>query len=217
MRSATALASAPVPSLAQALRHPAALKALYRLLHTPDITAASVTAAHRTQTLTAARAEATVLLVQDTTELDSTHHLATEDLGPIGNGRCRGYLLQRVLAIRPPSPNTAPGASGLAALDPFLRTPKPPGETRTERTQRPRESDAWLRRAEAIGEPVGACGRSGADLFRLFQTVQAHRAEVLVRVAQDRRVRDAAGEPTRLRTQAHALRPGEGSGAGPRR
>jgi hypothetical protein len=156
-----------------------------------------------------------VLLVQDTTELDYSHHPATCALGPIGNGRGQGYLLQSVLAIRPPIADDPGAVLGLAALDPFLRIPTPPGETRTERAQRPRESDAWLRSVEAIGTPPAGSrwvhlGDRGADLFRFFQTVQAQRADVLVRVAQDRRVRDAAGALTRLRTQARELRPGTG-------
>ena len=42
-----------------------------------------------------------VLAVQDTTELDYSHHPATASLGPIGNGHGRGMLVHATLAITP--------------------------------------------------------------------------------------------------------------------
>jgi hypothetical protein len=42
-----------------------------------------------------------VLLIQDTTEVDLSHHPKTEGLGQIGNERGRGLYLQTALAVLP--------------------------------------------------------------------------------------------------------------------
>jgi hypothetical protein len=202
---AEALAARPAASLPAAVGDPAALKAAYRLLHEPDVTAAALSAPHRAQTLAAARDEAVVLLVQDTTELDYTHHRATADLGPIGNGRGRGYLLQSVLAVTP-----GKTVLGLAHLAPFRRVPAPRrGERCDERRDRPRESDVWGRTARELGPPPDAArwvhvGDRGADVFTFFAACRAVRADVLVRVAQDRRATTADGAATRVLVAARA-------------
>ena len=195
VRIAAALAAHPEQSLARSLGDPAAGKAAYRFLHSPATSVETVTAPHRAQTLAAARAEPVVLFVQDTSELDYSHHPATRDLLPLGPGRPTGYLLQSVLALRPPGAEPAgPGTVlGLAALEPQLRVPKPAGESRTERAQRPRESDLWLRQVAAIGPPPPGArwvhvGDRGADMLRLFQTAQDVATDVLVRVSQNRKI-----------------------------
>ncbi len=140
--TAAAIAAQPTASLPRQLRDPAALKATYRLLREPDVTCAALVAPHLAQTRPAAAAPPLVLLVQDTTELDSTPHRQTSGLGPIGDGRGRGILLQSALAIEPAQRQVL----GLAALEPFLRHVAPrPHETCTQRQGRPRESDVWAR------------------------------------------------------------------------
>jgi hypothetical protein len=76
-----------------------------------------------------------VLLIQDTTEVDSQHHPTTTGLGPIGNGTHQGFLLQTVLAVEAVTRQVL----GLAHQEPFLRKSAPKGETRREREQRERE------------------------------------------------------------------------------
>jgi hypothetical protein len=211
--AAAALAAAPAASLPAALGDPAALKATYRLLHAEAVTVDALTAPARAQALAAARAAPVVLLVQDTTELDYTRHPATADLGPIGDGRGRGYLLQSVLAVAPATAATPRRVLGLAHLEPFLRVPAPRrGERCSERRQRPRESDVWARAATAIGAPPpGATwvhvGDRGADIFAFLTACRARRADFLVRAVQDRRATAADGTATRLLATARALPP----------
>jgi hypothetical protein len=209
--TATALAAAPAASLPAALGDPAALKATYRLLHAEAVTIEALTAPVRAQTLAAARTAPVVLLVQDTTELDYTHHPATTDLGPIGDGRGRGYLLQSVLAVAPASGPTPRRLLGLAHLEPFLRVPAPRrGERCSERRARPRESDVWARAAAAIGAPTPGTiwvhvGDRGADVFAFLTACRAARADFLVRAVQDRRALADDGTATRVLTAARAL------------
>jgi hypothetical protein len=202
------LAAHPDASLPAALADPAMLKAGYRLLHEAAVDVAALTAPHRAQTRAAAAAGVT-LLIQDTTEVDYTGHPRVADLGPIGDGRGRGYLLQSVLAVRP-----GDGAVlGLAALEPFLRVPQADRGTRAaDRRHRARESDVWPRTVAAAGAPPpGATwvhvGDRGADIFAFFAACRDTGTELLVRVAQDRRAAAADGAATYVRRAARALPP----------
>ncbi len=210
------LAAHPDASLPAALAAPAMLKAGYRLLHTEAVTVDALTAPHRAQTQQAASGPGVTLLVQDTTEVDSTPHRAVADLGPIGNGRGRGYLLQSVLAVRP-----APEAVlGLAALTPFLRVPQAErGARAADRRHRPRESDIWPQTVAAVGPPPpGAIwvhvGDRGADVFP-FSPPAARRAPSLPRGGRRpagpsrprRRATTADGTATYVRQAAQALPP----------
>ncbi len=79
---------------------------------------------HVQQTREQCEQQPVVLLVQDTTELDYQAHRQTSGLGPIGNGRHQGLLLQTVLAVEPPSGELL----GIAQQEPFVRKPAPKGE-----------------------------------------------------------------------------------------
>lgn len=135
-----------------------------------------------------------VLLVQDTTEVDLSHHPKTKGLGQVGNERGRGLYLQTVLAIVPPSREVL----GCALQEPWVRTPAPPGETRSQRRQRSqRETDVWMRSVTRLGsfpaETTGVhVGDRGADLFPFFQACRATQTHFLVRAFENRRIALAA-------------------------
>lgn len=135
------------------------------------------------------------LLVQDTTSFDFTAHHETTGLGPIGDGRGRGFHLQTVLAV---TPDRLP--LGVLGAEFWLRQAHPPDETRTERAQRPRESDIWGRMVRAVGSPpldgrwVHVADR-GADVYDLFSALQETGSDLLVRLVQNRRVIDDEGLP----------------------
>lgn len=77
------------------------LKDAYRLLDEADVTYAALCQLHVGRTQEQEGQQNLVLLVQDTTEVDSSHHPKIEGLGPMGNGDMRGYLIQAVLAVLP--------------------------------------------------------------------------------------------------------------------
>lgn len=215
VRVAAAIAQVPEGSLSRRCADPAEVKAAYRLLQHPAVTSEAVTEPHRRASLDAARAAGgVVLLVQDTTEFDYSGHQATTGLGPIGDGRGRGFLVQSVLAVRPGATAARAAVLGLVHLHPFDRVPAPAGETRTEMRKRARESDVWLTAVTAVGPPPRddrwvMVGDRGADIFRLFAACRAQRQEFLVRAVSDRRAVDADGEATHVLAYARALVPHE--------
>jgi len=189
---AALLGRRPSASLPEQMHSPQALKAAYRLLASEAVSFSALATPHWEATRRQAGTPGVVLLIQDTTELDYTHHPTTQGLGPIGNGRGRGFLLQSVLAVRPAPRQVL----GLAAQEPFLRQPAPqPNESRAQRQQRARESQVWSRQVVAIGTPPpGATwvhvGDRYSDMFEFFTTCRQQACQFLIRAAQDRRVRD---------------------------
>ena len=112
VRLGAALAANPAASLPAQTQTWADLKAAYRLLNAPDVTPAALSTPPWTQTRAVAAGPEPVLFIQDTTERDDTAHPPTRGLGPIGDGRGRGFALHRCLAVRPAEPT--PAVLGLA-------------------------------------------------------------------------------------------------------
>jgi hypothetical protein len=192
----SAVAAQPTASLPQQLRAPAALKATYRLLHEADVSAPAILDPHLTATRAAAQEQPLVLFVQDASHLDYSAHRATTGLGPLGDGRKQGLILQSALAVLPADGTVL----GLAASEVFARVPAPrQGERTEERQQRPRESDVWARLVEQIGPPppgvqwVHVADR-GSDVFTFFAACRAQGTQVLLRAAQDRCITTEDGE-----------------------
>jgi Transposase DNA-binding len=164
--------------------------ALYRLLDEADVTFEALMHPHWQQTREQIAKESVVLLVQDTTEVDMSHHPHTTGLGQVGNERGRGLYLQTVLAILPQSGTVV----GCALQEPWIRVPAPVGETRSQRRQRTeRETDVWMRQVQRLGSfpaqtTVVHVGDRGADLFPFFQACQATQTQFLVRAFENRRI-----------------------------
>jgi DDE family transposase len=131
-----------------------------------------------------------VLLVQDTTDIDLSHRRKISGVGQKGLERGRGFFVQTVLAVRPPTREVL----GCLAQEPFVRIPAPQGEKRYQRRQRDeRETDVWMRQVQAIGTPESASrwvhvGDPRADMFPFFQACRSTQTHFLVRAAQNRRV-----------------------------
>jgi hypothetical protein len=176
----------PNASLPHQLQAPKALKAAYRLLEEPDVTPQAVIRPHCQQTRRLAGEHPLVLFVQDATHADFTAHRKTTGLGPIGDGKGRGFLLQTVVAVLP----TPRQVLGIAHQEPFLRQPAPK-ENSSQRQRRPRESQVWERAVVEIGAPPPGClwihiGDRGADLFDFLTACRRQECHFLVRADQDR-------------------------------
>ena len=175
--------------------------ALYRLLSEDDVTFEALMQPHWDQTRAQIEARPAVLLVQDTTDVDLSHHPKTSGVGQIGTGQGRGLYLQTVLALVPESGEVL----GCAIQEPFVRTPAPAGETRSKRRQRDtRETDVWMRLVQRLGSYptdtlVVHVGDRGADMFPFFQACQATQTHFLVRGFENRRLQPEE------ETQAHLL------------
>jgi hypothetical protein len=186
-----ALLANPAASLPRQLATKAELTATYQLLHEPDVTHTAVLTPHWLQTRAQAGTYPLVLLSADTTILDYSHHRATTGLGPIGNGKGRGYLVHSVLALLPQPRQVL----GLAHQIPFVPKPKVTGETLRQRQARRRQTDLWQEAVEAIGAPPAGVrwvhvGDRESDIFRFLAACQSQRCDFLVRAAKNRRVED---------------------------
>jgi transposase-like protein/DDE family transposase len=164
--------------------------ALYHLLSEEDVTFEALMQPHWDQTREQIEARPVVLLVQDTTDVDLSHHPKMSGVGQIGNERGRGLYLQTVLALVPETGEVL----GCAIQEPFVRTPAPAGETRSKRRQRDtRETDVWMRlvqrlRSFSAKTLIVHMGDRGADLFPFFQACQATHTHFLVRGFENRRL-----------------------------
>jgi hypothetical protein len=164
--------------------------ALYRLLDEKDVTFEALMQPHWQKTRQQLETSPIVLLVQDTTEVDLSHHPKTTGLGQVGNERGRGLYLQTVLAVLPENGEVL----GCAMQEPFVRKPAPAGETRSQRRQRSeRETDVWMRQVMRLGTFPDQTifvhvGDRGADLFPFFQACRAMQTHFLVRAFANRRI-----------------------------
>lgn len=192
--SAEKLASHPSVSINQACEDWADTKATYRLFANPKTTAAKILLPHQERTKARIKGQAIVLVVQDTSYLDYSHHPDKEGMGPIGTEKqkLRGLVMHSSLAL-----TTAGLPLGIVSQSIWAREEAPRKMTPAERKKVPieaKESFKWL---EALDEaqqhiPEGtrsvSVGDSEADLFELFNHARTQKGDLLVRAAQDRAV-----------------------------
>ena len=172
------------------------LKGYYRFLNSKseELNLESLLQPHRTQTIRRMKRESTVLIVQDTTELNLSSRSACEGLGQIGTNqtgaKSRGLDLHSCLAV---------GASGLplGVLRLHGYAPEPAADKDPHRPIEEKESYRWLEAYEdattiaaMIPETrvISVTDREG-DMFELFDLRRrqtGRKAELLVRAKWDR-------------------------------
>jgi len=190
-------AAQPSGSYAQAAdgnRHD--LKGYYRFLNSKseELNLESLLQTHRTQTIRRMKRESTVLIVQDTTELNLSSRSHCEGLGQIGSNqtgaKSRGLDLHSCLAV---------GENGLplGVLRLFGYAPEPAAGKDLHRPIQEKESYRWLEAYEdgaAIAamipdtRVISVTDREG-DMFELFDLRRrqtGRKAELLVRAKWDR-------------------------------
>ncbi len=160
----------PGGSLPEQMGSWANLKAAYLLLNEEDVTLSKLSQPHWEQTRQAAGAEQVVLMIQDTTEIDLTSQPHIKNLGPIGDGRGRGFLLHSVIAFVP----AVQTVLGLAHQQAILRIPhlkeQPP-----KKWARTPESLVWEKASQAVGKPPEGTiwvqmGDRGSDSFAFMSS-----------------------------------------------
>jgi hypothetical protein len=175
----------------------AGIKATYRFWSSPAVTPAAIIASQREATVRRCAAFPVILAIQDTTELNFTHHPQTQGLGHLRAVGQRGILLHSTLAV------SATGIP-LGLLDQHAWARDPP--TRVTKARRTREtaekeSQRWLdgEAAALAALPqettvLSIMDREG-DLFDLLAAPRRPGAFLLIRAAQTRRIADTpAGE-----------------------
>lgn len=177
----------PGGTLPQKLPRSADLESFYRLCDADDVTHEAVMKPHRDRSLQYLQtADHFVLAIHDATELDySTHATLVEDLGQIGNGNQRGYLVQNTLVVDPQL-NTV---VGLVNQILHVRPKVKKGEKQSQRRQREsRESLLWpkgTRDLPSRREVVDLCDR-GADTFEFLEHEMHSGRTFVVRSTHDR-------------------------------
>lgn len=196
---ATAMTETPQQSIPQQMKSPAATKAAYRLMSNPSLTHESTQQAHRRNTRQMALEHPTVLLIQDTTYVDLTGRQVA-DVGVIGDGNGQGFVLHSTLAVLPDDP----GVLGLMHQIVHRRQPtNTANEPSYKRTKRETEARFWSESVEAIGmAPTAArwvyVADRGADVYAFYGACRAQQADILVRIAQDRRMLAADNHQTHV-------------------
>ncbi|MDH3674695.1 MAG: IS4 family transposase [Anaerolineae bacterium] len=187
VRLGARMAAHPAGSIPDQMGSPAETKGAYRLLNKAVVTLTKLCQPHWQQTRQAAEEHPVVLMLQDTTEMDFTGHRQTKGLGPIGDGRGRGFLLHAVLAFVP----TSETILGLAHLQAVLR------KARSKKKRKPKwmrtpEALVWKKASQAVGQPGPGSqwvhvGDRGSDSFEFMVSCRDQPGvHFLLRLARNR-------------------------------
>ncbi len=203
VKIATSLAQRPGGSLPQALPEWKDLKGTYRFFSQPESTPEQIQSPHLERTRARCREPGEYLLIEDTSELDYTGHPATEDLGPIGNGGGRGFLLHSTLAIKVEQWDLEQRPEGIV-LGLFGQRcwtrqgpPKKGRENWRQRISRPRESQRWAEVFETSGGPPAGSqwtyiADRESDFYEPIERCQRHGMDFVIRGFRNRRLAEPA-------------------------
>ena len=202
---ADSLTRHPGGTLPQKIKDPAALRATYRLMQRPEVTHASVFAAHQAETNRVIEQHTGPLLaISDATELDYSGLESLEEMGQIGNGGRRGYICHNVLIVDP----RCRQALGLANQILHTRMKTPPGETRGQgRSRESRESRLWIKATESLprNRKLIVVGDRGADTFEELENESKSDRRFVIRSAKDRKVLEGHSGNDKGKKRLHVL------------
>jgi hypothetical protein len=195
-----AFAQNPNAQIPQATGRWPKAKAAYRFFDNKKVSVDNILEPHRNATKERAQGRRLVLAVQDTSDLNYSHHPCTEGLGLAGNEFTRGMIIHPTLAV-----STEGIPLGLIDLQQWTRDPEEP-EGKDDHHMLPieeKESFKWLtgyRSTAALQQEledthfVVVCDREG-DIFELLGEAERAREDgktdkpdVLVRASWDRNV-----------------------------
>lgn len=181
----------PGGTLPDKLNHDTAeLIGLYRLANNPKVTHERLISAHcrRTRELSA-RVAGVLLVIHDTTEVDFSG-LDVDELGPIGNGTCSGYLCHNSLAYDYDGSEVL----GLANQTLHVRRRVKKTESPAAKRRHPqRESRLWKKGWSSLGPaPQGVLrvnvADRGADLFEFIEAVETSGDHYCIRSKSNRNI-----------------------------
>ena len=200
---AAALAEDPHGTLPGSFSGWAQTKAAYRLLEEPDVTYDRILQPHCQRVQDACGQPGEYLLVQDTSSLDFTSHLAARDLGRIGNDGGRGVHVHTTLALTVERWNAQqePEVTVLGVFDQrwWARTGPPQGkkEKKADRLARARESQRWAAVIEQVSPPSDARWTSvsdrESDIYETLLACRERQWHYIIRANQPRALADQHG------------------------
>ena len=189
----TQLGQRPTASIPAACGGHADMTAAYRLFDNPKVTFERILGPHAQSTRERMAAQPTVLLVQDTTEIDLTRPTRqVQGAGPLGEDTRQGLFLHPLHAF---TPNGTP--LGTLQAIPWVRAPGPSSArlTRAQRAAIPieeKESHRWLQTLRAAQQEAKYCPQtrlisvcdSESDIYEVL--AEPPRIDWIVRACQDR-------------------------------
>jgi hypothetical protein len=194
-RMVSRMAERPGASVPQTFETQAETQAAYRALWSEATDPDAILEAAQAACLDRVRQEPLVLAIQDTTELDFTHHPGTTGMGRLkkADQRARGCLVHTVLAV---SADGVPLGQGWQKL--WTRDPESES-TRQDWWKRPfdaKESFRWVEGLRAVqatkppGTTVVMVADREADIYEVFAEPRPEGSELLIRGCYDRKLRD---------------------------
>ncbi len=202
------LSQAPTESIPSALPSWQDTKAAYRLFDNPNVSAHKLLASHYEATRSRLAQQQRVLLLQDTSELNYSHHTSKTGIGYLGSESHKGLLIHPLLAITP-----ARLPLGLVSLGWWARKELGAKRSRKYRPITDKESYRWLqhyREGNALAQSMPqthyvVMGDRESDIHELLMEVHANKAsgapyaDIIVRSSHNRRSIDAKGHHGLLR------------------
>ena len=183
----------PTLSIPQACGSWKVTKATYRFFDNNRVKEKEIQASHLSATEKRLANQTTVLSIQDTTQLDFTHHPSTKGLGLLSDQSHFGLFYHPTLLL---TPKKIP--LGILDQQVWIRPPEDFGK-KDQRKKRPiseKESQKWLTSLEKTAKLqekmpsihfINISDRE-ADVFDLFLESKNLRLDILVRAAWNRRV-----------------------------
>jgi len=174
----------------------AATKAAYGLYKNPDAAPERFIEAQGQATRQRAKEYPLILVLQDTTSVDYTAHIATEGLGPLENQKCQGFMSHTSLAV---TPEGVP--LGVLAQHSWVRDPSQIGQ-RHQRRQRliaEKESYKWLQGLDESSRYLPPDSQAlvisdrESDIFEYFVHPRSEQVDLLVRASWDRALAQETG------------------------
>jgi hypothetical protein len=201
--------ASPNASIVQSCGSSSAAKAAYRFYDNDAIEPKSILASHQQATVERMSSKSLVLAVQDTTELDYSHHPATEGLGTLHHSQQKGLLAHTTLAV---TPERVP--LGIIQQQVWSR-PEAEFGKKHQRKERPisdKESYKWLKSLQATAQLqqqlentlLVSVGDREADVYELFFEAQQLSQDILVRASWNRCV-DHKEKYLFLQMQSHPV------------
>ena len=195
------LAQQPNESVPQASRDTAAMEATYEFWANRRIKASEIIEAHTSATIERIKEHKLVLAIQDKTELDLGNRRRTRGIGAISHQAAKGLHLHTVLAV---SESGVP--LGLLEEKTWVREKARKGKGVKERRRKiaEKESYRWLEsqdHSQNLIPPeisIITIADREADIYELFAHPRREESHLLIRAAQNRRVKKASGETEKL-------------------
>jgi hypothetical protein len=185
------LGEKPTPSIPTACKGWAETLAAYRLFDNEKVTMGKVLAAHESATVARMGQHATVLCIEDTTELDYTGTKKIPGLGPLTHAEIRqGLLLHPTLAV---TPDRVP----MGCIRTFAWARGPELRDQSQRRKLPieeKESFKWIEGYRRVNEVAAKIPQTRlvyvadreSDIYDLVVEAQGKRVDLLIRSAQPR-------------------------------